>query len=58
MKSADKDDDQQMENIFDAANKMETLWEIRIDDSAEIRNLENAKAFTLRALQTRPRRHP
>lgn len=58
MKSADKDDDQQMENIFDAANKMETLWEIRIDDSAEIRNLENAKAFTSRALQTRPRRHP
>lgn len=42
MKSADTDDDQQMDDIFDAANEMETLREVRIDDSTEIRNLENA----------------
>lgn len=44
MRSADTDDDQQMDDIFDAANEMETLREVRIDNSTEIRNLENASS--------------
>lgn len=33
MKSADNDDDQQMENIFDAVDETNAPYEIRTDDS-------------------------
>jgi len=45
MKSADNDDDQQMENIFDAVDETNEPYEIRTDDSIRTRNFVNANGL-------------